>query len=115
MKVCFLTHYSEMYGANQSLLLLIKYLSRIEEVDIHVFLPSEGKMTARLQELNIPTTIIPFKYSYCSSRLNWKGKVISCFYFLGDLLRFLFYSRHFSDFDIVYSNSSVISHGLIMA
>lgn len=115
MKICFFTHYSEMLGANHSLLQLIQYLSTQDEIEIQVVLPANGAMGSNLKSLNIPHIIIPFKYSYRSINLNWKGRLIAVPELIRDYLRIINDAHRFKKFDVIYSNSSVISHGLILS
>lgn len=60
MRVGFITHYSELYGANRSLIGLIDGLSG--RVACHVVLPVEGPLVSELAKRNIPHVIIPFRW-----------------------------------------------------
>ena len=61
MRVLFLTHYGELYGANRSMLELLLELRRGGEVLPHVVLPREGELAAVLREHAVPTAVIPFE------------------------------------------------------
>ena len=61
MRVAYLTHYAELYGANRSLLELIGELQRRGVVEPHVLLPMEGPLVAELERMRIPFRIIPFE------------------------------------------------------
>lgn len=115
VRICFFTHYVELLGANQSLLLLLDFLIHQKEVVIHVVVPSKGPLTERLHAKGISYSIIPFHFSYCSNTLNWKGRAIEFKYFLQDLSRIFRKRKSFKKFDIIYSNSSVIAHGWFLA
>jgi glycosyltransferase involved in cell wall biosynthesis len=61
MRVLYLTHYSELYGANRSLLDLVLQLREDGAVAPHVVLPREGELASALREQAIPTAVIPFE------------------------------------------------------
>lgn len=60
MRVAYLTHYAELYGANLSLLDLLEEL-RAQGVRPLVILPAPGPFEARLRALNIAVEIVPFE------------------------------------------------------
>lgn len=60
MRVAYLTHYVELYGANLSLLDLLEEL-RAQGVRPLVILPAPGPFEARLRALNIAVEIVPFE------------------------------------------------------
>lgn len=104
-----------MLGANHSLLLLLRYLKHKEDVHITVLVPNEGSFTTKLNEIEIPYKIIPFHFSYHTDNLNWKGRFLKLIDHSDDLIRIITKRKIFQDVDIIYSNSSVISHGLILS
>ena len=61
MRVGFVTHYAELYGANRSLIGLLNGLMSMG-VACHVVLPVEGPMVLELAKRNIPHLIIPFRW-----------------------------------------------------
>lgn len=61
MRIAYLTHYAELYGANRSLLELIGELKHRGVVEPHVLLPSEGPLVPELDRMAIPFRIIPFE------------------------------------------------------
>lgn len=65
MEVAFITHYSELYGANRSLLCLIDGLQSLG-VKSYVLAPKMGPITDELGARNIPFYTIPFK--------RWMGR-----------------------------------------
>lgn len=115
MKICFITHYSELYGANRSLLDLIRYLQTCAVVEIGVIAPSVGPLIDTLKGRHVSVEIIPFTYSFINSNSNWKGKLIAGFHNLQDLFRIYRSSKILGKADLIYSNSSVIAHGLILS
>lgn len=60
MRIAYLTHYAELYGANRSLLDLMLELRRRGEVEPFVLLPREGPLTERLSAEKIPFRIVPW-------------------------------------------------------
>lgn len=59
-RIIFFTHYTDLYGANKSLLNLIEGLIKKGMTDILVVSPANGKITAALDERNVMYKIIPF-------------------------------------------------------
>lgn len=61
MRVAYLTHYTELYGANRSLLDLMLQLRDRGLVEPHVLLPREGELTDVLRRENIPFAVVPWQ------------------------------------------------------
>jgi glycosyltransferase involved in cell wall biosynthesis len=61
LRVAYITHYTELYGANRSLLDLLRALRDHQGVVPHVVLPSTGALNVELDRLGIPWAIIPFQ------------------------------------------------------
>lgn len=61
LRVAYLTHYADLYGANRSLLGLLVALRGQGHVLPHVLLPAEGPLTARLLAEGIPFEVIPWR------------------------------------------------------
>lgn len=59
LRVAYLTHYADLYGANRSLLDLMVGLRIAGHALPHVLVPSEGSLTSRLREEGIPFQVIP--------------------------------------------------------
>ena len=59
MNILFITHYSNLYGANRSLLLLMQGLKK-RNINLLVFLPKDGPLINELEKLNIPFCKIRF-------------------------------------------------------
>lgn len=74
MKIVYLVNDAGVYGANLSLINMIKGLGISR--DVFVILPSGGPFVALLESLSIPYKITPFRYnSYI-----YKNNVLSVFY-----------------------------------
>lgn len=112
MKVIYITHYTDLYGANNSLLDLIEGLS--SDIDFHLIVPNEGSITAVAEKRKIPYTVIPFYnevyFKRRDQQLNFKRIMIERAKGIGKLLhnwRLVFkYSALFKEYDIIHLNSS---------
>jgi glycosyltransferase involved in cell wall biosynthesis len=114
MNILFITHYSKLYGANRSLLLLLKGLKE-KNINLLVFLPKAGPLTNELQKLSIPFR----KLRFCT----WMG-VRNKFFFLEASLRFLInllifpvlalFTVNFKP-SLIYTNSSTSPIGIYLA
>jgi len=114
MNILFITHYSKLYGANRSLLLLLKGLKE-KDINLLVFLPKDGPLTNELDKLDIPYRKIRF--------FPWMG-VKKNFYFLEASFRFLFnlfilpllvlFTLNFKP-SLIYTNSSTTPIGIYLA
>ena len=117
MKVLFLTHYDNMYGANRALFQLMKGLKESAGAEIILVIPAEGEMTEAVSRLGI-------SYFLCEMT-QWQAVYKSP-------LRFLV-KRHMrrkkmqkeleeltrrfekENIDVIHSNSSVIGTGAMLA
>src|SRR5438105_8614376 len=61
LRVAFITHYTELYGANLSLLNLIDGLGRYG-VRPHVICPDRGDLLPALDRRGVPAAVIPFEW-----------------------------------------------------
>jgi len=135
MKILFITHYSALYGANRSLLNLIDGLKKYN-IEPFVVCPSKGEITKILKEWEIPFAIFPFK-SWMSSPIKISKKMPFTFiklkyYIISALislkiiqfrkliinliaLPFLIRQIKRWNIDILYTNSSVIPIGALIA
>jgi len=114
MNILFITHYSKLYGANRSLVLLLKGLKK-KNINLIVFLPKDGPLTTELEKLNIPFRKIRF--------FPWMG-VRNEFFFLEASFRFLFnllmlpvlalFTFKFKP-SLIYTNSSTTPIGIYLS
>lgn len=117
MNIVFFTHYTELYGANRSLLNLIDGLKR-HNVKSYVIVPSKGKIVTALKSRQIPVAIIPIQqwvdrrnsnifhsYYLAAKRLYKNLRVIDV----------LINQLKTWEIDIVYTNSAVIPIGSLVA
>lgn len=123
-KILFISHYSELYGANRSLLTLLINIK--EKFEILVLVPGHGNFSDELEKNNIEYYITPnlFNNYFLWNTENDLSRRI--FIFFKSLIWFLFAKiyiclwlvpklKRFSPFSYVYSNSSVILLGYTIA
>ena len=112
LRVAFLTHYAELYGANLSLLNLIEGLGRYG-VRSHVISPEQGDLLPELARRGIPAAMLPFEWWVSSRRIAAEAA--------GRLLRNVRCLRPLAaqivhwGCNLVYSNSSVFAIGALAA
>jgi glycosyltransferase involved in cell wall biosynthesis len=126
MRVAFISHYSDLYGANRSLLELISGLRGLG-VQPYVVVPQKGGMTDKMDEMQIEYTVLPFR--------NWMQVVPEEKSVVRRVRQYLYVKRQavkrlFAnllvfpelvgqlrrwDVDLVYTNSSVVPIGWFAA
>jgi glycosyltransferase involved in cell wall biosynthesis len=112
LRVAFVTHYTELYGANLSLLNLIDGLAD-HGVRAHVICPDQGDLVAALARRGVPPAVLPFEW-WVSARPRAEGAAAR-------LLRTVRQVRPIATqvarwgCDLVYSNSSVFAVGALAA
>lgn len=115
MKIQFISHYSDLYGANKILLTLLIYFHN-QGYKISVLFPSKGRMTEKLDELDIPYTVIPYYSSFLYLKRTIKFIAYPLLILL-DFITFPFILLHIKKFnpDIIYSNTSAENLGYFVA
>ena len=109
-KVVFVTHYTNLYGANLSLLCLIKGL-REYGVKSCVLAPSTGDLTEELSRREIPFFVAPFRN--WMSRTSWKAP--GRLFLTVSVLPYLARKVYKWGGDHVHSNSSVTPMGALLS
>ena len=61
LRIAYITHYAELFGANRSMLDLVMEARRRGAVEPMVILPREGPLSAQLQRQGIPFKVFPFQ------------------------------------------------------
>jgi glycosyltransferase involved in cell wall biosynthesis len=81
-RIIFITHYTELYGANRSLLNLIEGLYKIGITNITVLTPVRGKINKELELKKIRNLVIPFKNEthYANKKNNALKEFAKLFY-----------------------------------
>lgn len=116
MHILFVTHYSGFYGANKSMLALIRLLRENHDVQVTVLLPNQGVMCDVLQQNNIPFVVSHYywwvndNHGLFQKLLN-KRKQLLNYCHLHRIIRTL----GNQSFDLVYSNSVTVNIGLFIA
>ncbi|ARO87936.1 glycosyltransferase family 1 protein [Nitrosospira lacus] len=112
MRVCFISHSAERYGAELALLELIKGLIKLGFICM-VLVPKKGPLLAELDSLNVEWRIIP--YPVWMSRPKWLP------YRIGRTLKTLLTAIYIAGVikrwgcDIVYTNTVVVGVGAFAA
>ena len=111
--ILFITHYSNLYGANKSLINLIDGLTKYD-IDPYVVIPGEGKIEKSLTERRIKYKILPVP--------GWiSGKPASNYRKRRTIQKLIEASRDYKKIikdwfiDIIYTNSSVSPIGRLVA
>ena len=112
LRVAFITHYAELYGANLSLLNLIEGLGRYG-VCSHVISPEQGDLLPELARRGIPAAVLPFEW-WVSPRRTLIGAAARLLRNVRRLRSVAAQTAHWGC-DLVYSNSSVFAIGAMVA
>lgn len=122
IKILFITHYSELYGANKSLLDILTGFKQFP-IEPIVLLPKEGEMCQRLDEMAIRRIVYPFKnpfvYRWKSKNTLFKIYHDNRFFIQGIIDQIINHSitdkikknKYVKDIRLIYSNTSVITIG----
>jgi glycosyltransferase involved in cell wall biosynthesis len=112
LRVAFITHYAELYGANLSLLNLMEGLGRYG-VRSHVISPEAGDLLPELVRRGIPAAVLPFEW-WVSTRRTMTGAAARLIRNVRCLPAFAAQVARWQC-DLVYSNSSVFAIGAMVA
>ena len=117
MKILFITHYDNMYGANRALFKLVILLKKEYGEEPVVLIPAEGELSQRLTEADVKVMIHPVT--------QWQGIYSTPVRFMiKKHLRKKRLEREIDELyekvktekpDLIYSNSSVIGTGAMLA
>ncbi len=113
LRIAFITHYTELYGANLSLLNLIDGL-RAHGVEAHVICPDHGDLLPALAQRQIPTAPLPFEW-WVSTQPSLAGAAKRLYRNLRTNLRPIVDQMSAWQINLVYSNSSVFAIGAMAA
>lgn len=117
MKILFITHYDNMYGANRALFKLVILLKKEYGEEPVVLIPAEGELSQRLTEADVKVMIHPVT--------QWQGIYSTPVRFMiKKHLRKKRLEKEIDELyekvkaekpDLIYSNSSVIGTGAMLA
>ena len=116
MKILYISHYSELYGANLSLFNLLRKLGEKDDFKPVVLLPSNGNLTYELNLTEIDYYVQKF-YPWYSKR-SFKGLAK---YIYGSIYNKFFAFKRIvktfdvNDFDYIHTNSSIVNIGALIA
>lgn len=126
MKLLFLSHYGDFYGANRSLLSLLKGLKNAT-IKSFVIVAQKGEFTEELEKNNIEFKVIPFSLNMQVISPNEKGmkKLLRNLFFRYSalkskvknekaILKILKWTEH-KNITLVHSNASVFDIGQFVA
>lgn len=106
MKILFISHYSDLYGANRSLLALLDGLNK-DSITPFVLIPRSGDMKKALNERNIACFVFPFKKWMAKSKFKMPLR------FLMNVIAVvvLLWKLKIWKIDLIYTNSSLTPIG----
>ena len=116
MNILFVTHYSDFYGANKSLLALMVLMQKKHGIRPLVVLPSDGLMCVMLEEQGIEYMVSPFYWwvNYNHGLLQWALNKRKQWINWIRAKKFCSQIRSFK-VDLVYSNSVCVNFGFLIA
>lgn len=113
LHVAFFTHYSELFGANRSLITLVEGLSTLG-YRITVFCPEYGELTDYLDTITVAYNVVQFPWFFSEQSKETPTAQER----LASIHENLLLAAQFcqkNEVDLIYSNSSVTDVGLIVA
>jgi glycosyltransferase involved in cell wall biosynthesis len=115
MRIQFISNYSDLYGANRSLLTLIEYFHK-NGFTVNVLLPSNGSMAKKLKEDGISYDIIPYYAAFLYVKPIFKHLLVPILAVLDFIVfPFIIYKIKKFNADIIYSNTSAENFGVFVA
>ncbi|MCK4330773.1 glycosyltransferase family 4 protein [candidate division WOR-3 bacterium] len=108
--ILYISHLSELHGAERVLLLLLKHIDR-GRFNPYVILPADGPLKEKLEAFRIETFIIPIKPWICPSGLSDERFISSIGYFLKKNVSKLVDMIIEKKIDLVHTNTSTIIDG----
>jgi glycosyltransferase involved in cell wall biosynthesis len=110
VRIAFVTHYSDLYGANRSLLSLIDGLQEYS-AQPHVLAPEKGPITQELSKRDVTFYTIPFKRWMSEDRWKVPARLGMNLGILPLLVRKVYQW----EVDLIHTNSSVVPIGALVA
>lgn len=117
-KIMVFAHDSLLYGASLSLLTVLEHLSGEESINLLIILPYEGKIEYRLNALKIKYKIVPFPRCVTNQSNSLIKRIQSLLYYYRQLFKVFpilqLLAKEFEP-DLIYSNTSAVSIGYLLA
>ena len=115
MRILFIANYSQLYGANRSMLTIIEYLHN-NEYDVKLILPSKGDICQELDMIGIDYKVIPMftQLYYLKRNIKYLALPILDIWTFFKLPFLIKEAKKFSP-DIIYSNTSAEMTGIEVA
>lgn len=115
MRILFIANYSQLYGANRSMLTIIEYLHN-NEYDVKLILPSKGDICQELDTIGIDYKVIPMftQLYYLKRNIKYLALPILDIWTFFKLPFLIKEAKKFSP-DIIYSNTSAEMTGIEVA
>ncbi|KJJ85223.1 group 1 glycosyl transferase [Candidatus Omnitrophus magneticus] len=115
IKILFISHSAGLYGAEKSLLILLKNIDRTRFSPI-VMLPCTGPLEEEIKILNIPVIVLPYKL-----KITTKKYKLTAYIFFRYLWQIIIFTQRLikliklHKIDVVYTNTSIIPIGALAA
>ena len=115
MRILFIANYSQLYGANRSMLTIIEYLHN-NEYDVKLILPSKGDICQELDMIGIDYKVIPMftQLYYLKRNIKYLALPILDIWTFFKLPFLIKEAKKFSP-DVIYSNTSAEMTGIEVA
>ena len=116
VRILFISNYSQLYGANRSLLTLLNYFNLIKGYDVKLFIPSKGGIIKELKKSKIDYEVLPYvsQLFYYKLRIKYLIQPLIILYTLC-IFPYLLYRTYKYHPDIIYSNTSAENIGVFVA
>jgi glycosyltransferase involved in cell wall biosynthesis len=120
MNILFIAHYADLYGANRSLLALVRGLQEKGDVNCRVLVPAKGRFTEELDRVGIAHAVhaIPWWFVKGPGPTGASARIMAVLRWLRAEWRAVGQLRQFVrqwNIDVVHSNSSVVATGALLA
>lgn len=115
MKILFIANYSQLYGANRSMMTIIEYLHN-KGYNVKLILPSKGDICQELDKIGIEYKVIPMFTQLYYVKCNFKYLAL-LFLDIWTFFKFPILIKEAKKFlpDIIYSNTSAEMTGIKVA
>lgn len=115
MKILVICNYSELYGANRSMLTILESLKK-KRHQLLIILPFKGPIEQELAKLDIDFKVVRFFPSYLYLKLMYKHLLVPILFFYNFLVlpKLLQLTKQFNP-DLIYSNTSAENVGIILS